>query len=159
MYSELKRTCKICNYTKCLSSFYSEGRDSRKGHRCKECILKRCKAVYSENKEAIKAQRKQYRDNNPEKMRDARYKADFNISLAEYNEMVAQQSNKCAICEQYETTFNRVGSVMKLAVDHNHTTGVVRGLLCKRCNITIGTVEEDTELLNKMVNYINKFKK
>lgn len=47
-------------------------------------------------------------------------------------------------------------TVFSLAVDHSHKTGRVRGLLCKRCNLTIGAAEDDIALLGKMIAYLEE---
>jgi hypothetical protein len=60
----------------------------------------------------------------------------------------------CAICQQPETALSRNGAVPPLAVDHNHTTDDVRGLLCMRCNLLLGMIEKDYDRVEKMLEYI-----
>ena len=73
----------------------------------------------------------------------------YNMTLKEYDEMFEEQDGVCYICGLPEN-FQRLG------VDHNHKTGKIRKLLCNRCNRTIGYVEEDTELLKCMIQYIER---
>lgn len=78
------------------------------------------------------------------------------ITLAQYHEMLDAQEEKCAICQQPETSLDRSGSLKNLAVDHCHTSGKVRGLLCSRCNTTLGRIEESPQLLRAMFDYLHK---
>jgi hypothetical protein len=85
-----------------------------------------------------------YTRRHPEKRKDQRLKKMFGISLEQYNEMLAAQGNLCVIC----------GSETKLVVDHCHTTGKVRGLLCQLCNSVIGMAREDIGVLKKAIKYL-----
>jgi hypothetical protein len=72
-------------------------------------------------------------------------------------QMRAAQNNVCAICQRPETKIDhRLGVVKNLAVDHCHSTGRVRALLCSRCNVTIGQIEESIPLLRAMIVYLEK---
>lgn len=90
------------------------------------------------------------------KAKDFQYdlKKHYGLSLAQYNEMYLLQGGKCAICSQPEASFKR-----KLHVDHNHSTGQVRGLLCTQCNPGIGYFQESIERLEMALTYLKKFKK
>jgi hypothetical protein len=72
--------------------------------------------------------------------------------IEEYNELLAQQKGKCAICGSHESVLAR-----RLAVDHSHKTGEVRGLLCFRCNASIGKFEDNIELLEKAIVYLRRY--
>lgn len=80
----------------------------------------------------------------------------FRIRLAEYNVILNKQNGLCAICNQKETSKDKFGTRM-LAVDHNHKTGKVRGLLCYRCNTGIGRFNDDIKLLKNSINYLKKY--
>lgn len=66
----------------------------------------------------------------------------FGITLEYYNELLEAQSGCCALCKLPEKVKTRNGQVRRLAVDHDHKTGRIRGLLCFRCNIALGHLEE-----------------
>lgn len=68
--------------------------------------------------------------------------------------MLAGQQGVCAICEKPETTRGRGGATRRLAVDHDHRTGVVRQLLCHRCNLVTWAVEENPALLDAVRAYL-----
>lgn len=79
----------------------------------------------------------------------------YGLTVDEFEELLAAQDGKCAICRQEETAHHaKTGNVRQLAVDHCHTTGKIRGLLCYRCNATLGRVDESADLLRAMVDYL-----
>ena len=69
--------------------------------------------------------------------RDLYYKKTYGISLEDYERMLIDQGGKCAICGSLDPRAKRE----HFAVDHCHTTGKVRGLLCIPCNTAIGQYE------------------
>jgi len=83
----------------------------------------------------------------------------FGITNGEYDDMVLAQDNTCACCRNPETkTFKRDGRIAHLAVDHDHKTGRVRELLCNRCNVVLGFVDDDISLLQAMIDYLIKWR-
>lgn len=77
----------------------------------------------------------------------------FGLLKAEYVQLLENQEGVCAICRQPETA-TRGGQVKMLAVDHDHRSGEVRGLLCQRCNIGLGQFQDDPELLEAAFSYM-----
>lgn len=78
----------------------------------------------------------------------------YGITNKEYIEMSEKQNHCCAICNKPETTENIKGIISSLAVDHCHTTGKVRGLLCGNCNKGIGLFKDDISNLQKAIEYL-----
>ena len=70
-----------------------------------------------------------------------------------YEKKFEEQHGVCAICKKFETEKFR-GKVVRLAVDHNHTTGQLRGLLCAACNRAIGLMKEDPQRLEAAARYL-----
>ncbi len=94
-------------------------------------------------------------DNFKESRRNYDYKKYYGITLKEYDDLVLKQNGLCAICGSKETlTFK--GKIKRLSVDHNHTTKRVRELLCDSCNKCIGLVNENIDVLARMVSYLKK---
>lgn len=81
----------------------------------------------------------------------------YGLTLAGYISMLREQANRCAICGQHETGRRPSGKRKHLAVDHDHETGVVRALLCSRCNMTIGRMDENPALLRAAADYLDTF--
>lgn len=72
----------------------------------------------------------------------------YGITLQEYETLLEAQGGVCAICGKECVTFEN------LAVDHDHATGAVRGLLCNNCNHGIGKFKDDPALLKAAADYV-----
>ena len=83
--------------------------------------------------------------------RDKVLRATFGITLEDYDNKLEEQNNSCAICGRK----HRLETQRSLAVDHCHTTGLVRGLLCMNCNTAIGHFRDDKTLLQKAIDYLS----
>ena len=122
------------------------------GH-CKEC---RRQYERADPARALRRQ-KRWRERNPEKERARQLRCDlkraYGLTVDQYNRMLAEQGGVCALCRAPETT-PRKGTVMRLAVDHDHVTGIIRGLLCNRCNRVIGMFKDSTDLAGAAVIYL-----
>lgn len=82
----------------------------------------------------------------------------YNITEAEYNTLHTMQNGVCAICKKAETALDSKGNKRKqLAIDHDHKTNIVRGLLCTRCNLGIGFLCDNTEFLKSAATYLEIF--
>jgi hypothetical protein len=92
-----------------------------------------------------------YYKNNKEKHQNWCLQNSFGISLQEYNKMFENQKGCCAICNQHQIYFKK-----RLHVDHNHTTGSNRQLLCSQCNIMVGMAHEDLNVLQSAIDYLRK---
>jgi hypothetical protein len=80
------------------------------------------------------------------------------VTEADYERMLEEQGGVCAICEQPETViWKRSGKPKALSIDHNHTTGQVRALLCHACNSALGSFREDPELLTRAIDYLARY--
>ena len=73
----------------------------------------------------------------------------YRLSLADYSLLFESQHGGCAIC-------NTPPTLKRLAVDHDHTTGYLRGLLCSRCNLGIGRFEDNTTLFRNAILYLEQ---
>jgi len=80
----------------------------------------------------------------------------FGSTIEEYEALMLEQDNYCAICHEPEKQILN-GKIKRLAIDHCHTTGKVRGLLCQRCNTGIGRFDDNVVLLKQAIQYLEKF--
>lgn len=113
----------------------------------------------AEHPEKIKAKREEekrrflhdpeYRKQRQASKRNYKLKRKYGINQAQYDEMFERQSGVCAICGKPQI------SGKKLAIDHNHKTGQVRGLLCRKCNLSIGHLNDDAGLFYKAAQYLS----
>jgi hypothetical protein len=80
-----------------------------------------------------------------------------NVDMNEvtYNQLRESQDFKCAICNTHESDFSRN---QQLVVDHCHSTGRIRGLLCYRCNLGLGNFQDSLDMLLKAVEYLKEDK-
>lgn len=85
----------------------------------------------------------------------AQRKIVYGLSASEYQILVDEQNNRCAICSRPESATRR-GKVRTLCVDHNHKTRVIRGLLCNRCNTALGLVNDSSTTLKRAAEYLGK---
>ena len=131
------KTCRQCLMNKPVEEFqpkvYASGRRGWR-HICTACKNEngRRENLIPERNEARRA---------------AKLKHRYNISIAEYDELAAYQDHVCAICLEVCNTGQ------PLSVDHCHETNMVRGLLCRRCNVAVGTLKS-VELLERAIEYL-----
>ena len=133
------KLCKRCLTEKSKSEFY---KDSAKKDKlttyCKICC-KSLESTYHKKNPVKKANRKR---------KDMISKSGLPITMDEYNHMLHTQGNKCGICDlEMKTPY----------IDHNHTTGVIRMLLCNNCNTLLGMAKEDHHILKNAIEYLRKF--
>jgi hypothetical protein len=76
----------------------------------------------------------------------------YGVSKEQWQETFAIQEGKCAICGTHQSEIKKT-----LDTDHDHVTGKFRGLLCSRCNMKLGTLE-DSAFVEKATVYLNKSK-
>ncbi len=86
-------------------------------------------------------------------LRDRMLKIKYGISVNQYEAMVSSQNNRCAICESGSKNGKR------LNIDHDHSSGKVRQLLCHQCNSILGYAGENILVLYKAADYIEKHRR
>ena len=91
-------------------------------------------------------------------LKDAYYFRTYGISITNYEEMVLNQDGKCLICDTDGILRAASQKSTPLVVDHCHTTGAVRGLLCHTCNSALGQFNDSTEILSKAIRYLETAK-
>ena len=114
--------------------------------------LKEFRKSKTYNKTQKKWQVKDYAEN-PEKYHGYSIKRNYGITQEEYKELLEEQQYKCTICGTHQSELSR-----RLAVDHCHETGKVRGLLCRPCNVSLGLLKENEQIMTNMIEYVRQFK-
>lgn len=110
--------------------------------------------VEGEDEQTFKARRaRAYR--HVHKGRDRKYqvKVLYGLSPEQVDELYVRQQGACAICGQSEKNLIR-GRILRLAIDHCHSTGAVRGLLCHQCNTGLGNFRDNPALLQRAIEYL-----
>lgn len=111
------------------------------GHKTYENRCKSCKRAHYKKKMGIRVEKVKYKS----VVDKSRLRKEYNISLEELKILEINQNFSCAICKLDN---------QKLCIDHCHTTGKVRGLLCGSCNRGIGLLKENISTLNNAVRYL-----
>ncbi len=134
---------------KCCTSIENKGWKKKNALKCKEDNAK----WYLKNTDKHKQKRDVYWASKKDRMKDWRLQKTYKINISEYDALLNKQNMCCAICERHQTEFQR-----RLAVDHDHETGEIRGLLCHSCNTGIGSLKDDYRMLDKASQYLKRSK-
>lgn len=143
--ASITKTCSKCGIAKPGTEFYRwcYGTDGLRSH-CKACVDPQIAAAKSKD---------------PAKYAEMRWKIElknkYGISIEEYDRMYDSQSGRCAICG--DSMLRKGGGNQRCAhVDHCHATNRVRGLLCFRCNIGLGSFRDRCDLLRSATDYLTR---
>lgn len=143
------KICNKCQIKQNVKNFnFRAGCKLRRGD-CKKCASSYNKANYQKKRGKLLSQVKDYQLKNPDKQLAVILKK-YKISLETYTSMLDGQNGKCKICG--------IKPEKRLAVDHCHTTGKVRAMLCAHCNLAVGNVKEDPIIAANLLEYIKQFK-
>ena len=114
---------------------------------------------YLKNRERLLAVAKEKsrvrRAEQPDKVRNEKLRGHYGISLLQYSDLLAAQHGVCAVCHEPETE-TRHGKVRQMCVDHNHTTGQIRGLICSHCNLAIGYLHDSPARALAIASYLER---
>jgi len=151
-----EKRCRRCGEVKAADQFYPSRGVKRTNDglntNCKDCT----KAVAMEwhsagkrDKEKTRLSRQSYYQLNADRLRGYDLARKYGITQVEYDEMLAEQGGKCAICGSAQSGKRR------FHVDHDHETDMVRGLLCSKCNTGLGLFGDDPRRLNDAIAYLD----
>lgn len=140
------KTCIKCRKERPEEDFYLHRKTgSWRIGKCKDCTV---------------AESVQWRRDNPERANRTRrmgeLKRKYGITSEEYENLEKAQNGVCAICGKPQNV--KYGRSPFLCVDHDHTTGKIRGLLCYPCNLVVGNCLEDSRILEKTMIYLKTHK-
>lgn len=134
-----ERICTFCQLKQPIGSFINAG--TRLDYKCLECNKRLSASWYQGNKGRARDQMIRWR---------------FGITGDTYRAMLADQGGTCAICGTLpdpSAAYNK----RTLAVDHNHGTGAVRGLLCPNCNNGLGCFRDNISVMEKAIAYLRRY--
>jgi hypothetical protein len=126
----------------------------------KEWAREHARAKRSENPELhrqrVKASRAKAISSDPNFYKKKDLARFYGVTFEWYQETLVKQNYSCAICKKHQDqNTTRQGKPLALAVDHCHSTGVVRGLLCNNCNREIGMLQHDIAIIQAAQAYLN----
>lgn len=140
----LTKKCSMCKQEKTIDMF---GTWEHKEVVKPKCRCRKCEA------NANKMWRESHPEEQKERTRSSVLKRKYGITDDIYNKMLMLQDSKCAICgKTYGYIAN--GVECRLGIDHDHSDGSIRGLLCASCNIGIGNFYHNKKLLETAIIYI-----
>lgn len=142
----MMKVCGGCKTEKSVTEFWMDRARGRPKSHCKVCTVASTKAWTTRNPNY---ERERYQKIKPE-TRERHLVRKYGITLDAYNAMLAAQNGECAICHTTPDT-QRYGV---FHVDHCHTTGQVRGLLCRGCNHVLGHLKDDPDALRSAIAYL-----
>lgn len=160
------KTCLDCKQEKPVNEFHKcKVKSDGLYPYCKPCRKIRQQEEYYKNKKKYAERSKKYRaknqdkirlkeaarERNPEVSRRYQLKRRFGITPEQYQELLDKQDGNCAVCGKHHSEFNK-----RLAVDHDHITSEIRGLLCFTCNHRVVGRHRDPELLQRAANYLRE---
>lgn len=155
-FSDGKKWCGKCLSILSLESFRSYRRKDKDQYAsyCTPCERKAQKERWRRDPEKSREKRRKYqqRPNRKAIKRKADLKKAYGITPEQYDAMNRSQGGACAICKNLPNANG--GDKGRLHVDHCHTTGKVRGLLCNNCNNGLGRFRDSSELLTSAAAYI-----
>lgn len=157
----LKR-CSKCGVEKPLSEFYLQKDTTndmlapRPFSQCKPCQCARVTRYRTAHLEQVKARRSKHwyevERLGPRKYRDSTYRRRYNSTLMAYDLLLQAQDGRCAVCGCLW-----VEGMDMFAFDHDHATGLCRGVLCAACNGGLGCFRDNPELLRKAAMYLRRW--
>lgn len=131
-----KRKCKVCKKEKYIEEFYPR-KGGYRTHSCKDCLK-----IKQKSYEIDKTFLSQYH-------KERNLKVKYNITAEEYKRILKDQNGKCAICGTSQEDLR-----ISLAVDHDHKTGKIRGLLCNSCNQGLGYFKDNQSNIENALYYL-----
>ena len=152
METKLK-ICKYCTEEKVEELFVPNGTSKRTGETLRKNICKKCRnkkrdlARKNNKSEARKLSdiKRWNKANSGDKGKNKKLKLNYGICLEDFNTMLMEQNYLCKICKN---------KMNKPCVDHSHSTGKVRGLLCSECNTALGLFKENVDILEEAILYV-----
>lgn len=121
-----------------------EAKRTKNGHYAK---------YYAANRDKEKARCALYRAQDKDRAKDKDLRKAFGITINDYKSLIEHQNYQCKVCE----TDLRLLRSSEVQVDHCHTSGVVRGILCGACNRALGHLKDNPRLARKLAEYSAEF--
>jgi len=135
------KKCTKCGVEKPLSEFHKNR--STKDKYCSLCKPCNNQHAAAWNKKEVQKRKIIVQKNN--------YKKRYGLLIEQKQELIDKQKGLCAICS------NELKDTHDVCVDHDHKTGLVRGILCRKCNLGIGHLRDSLEIMKSALRYLKKY--
>jgi hypothetical protein len=154
----LVKNCKKCKISQPLENFNKSLRHKYgKNIYCKTCVNKNTRLYYAKTVDKRKEYSQKYekerrdrpKDHNTKK-KNSRMFLIYGITDVDYKEMLMNQGGVCKVCKGPPNVLGQ----KRMAIDHNHKTGEVRGLICMICNVMLGHAKDSIQILTSAIEYL-----
>lgn len=150
------KTCSRCKTEKPIKQFH-QSKSTKDGlyplcNVCSQAAKAKTRKAKPTSLSASKTYKTRYKSKNPQRQKEyerRRGLAKFGLTIEDYYRLLDTQNNCCAICKKHEDCFK-----VALAVDHDHITNKIRGLLCSSCNTALGLLNDSIPLLKASISYL-----
>ena len=132
----MSKVCKVCRIEKNISDFYTGRND------CKDCRNSAARRIRIDEPERYA----RYKKRANEYRKESRY----GITQEDFNNMLVEQNNVCKICS------NEFKSTKDTHIDHCHKSDIVRGLLCNNCNMSLGQFNDNIDIMDNAIKYLQR---
>lgn len=134
------KRCPKCGETKSRTEF-GVRRNGHSRSACKPCESAQFAATYHRDKDKAALS-----------YRRSHLKRRYGVTVEQYDALLIEQAGRCKLCGAEECGAGR----KYLCVDHDHTTGAIRGLLCNSCNRALGALRDDPDLIDRAAEYVRR---
>lgn len=159
--------CTTCGARKAIDEF-SIRENGQRRKQCKACRQSKVSVWHRSNADKMLAYHRTWSATNPERVREYRKRMQekdpllnrtkalrrYGLTLEDYENILSAQGGVCAACGEPELVATYRGKPRPLAIDHDHATGHIRGLLCSSCNVALGYARECPKRLRALAVYI-----
>lgn len=135
----IQKICKRCKIEKPIFEF-AKGRSNGSHAWCKPCMSE-YQVTYKQKK-------------GKEYFKNYNFMAKYGITLEEANKLLLDQNNACALCEKEVQLLPGFSNAAH--IDHCHSSGKIRGILCGNCNTALGKLGDSIESINKVLKYLEQ---
>lgn len=151
------RRCCLCKHEGPSTDFYQKGQTRlgrpRYDSFCKSCRGRKTKEYVAAHKEVVGERKKAwYAARGRYAHRDGSYRRTYNSTVLAYDVQFAIQNGKCALCLRSPQAGERC-----FAFDHDHATGLTRGVLCSACNGGLGCFRDRIDVLQRAIAYLQRW--
>jgi hypothetical protein len=149
-----QKICKRCGHYQDIERFYFRSNKSGRRSICKDCNKKSEIKRLPQKVQSWRLRRSKNPSFFSQREHESSLKTRYGIDKKEYIRLLKLQEYVCAVCLQPETKVIR-GKIARLSVDHCHKNGSIRGILCSSCNVFIGLLREDENIMTRAISYLN----
>lgn len=150
-----KKKCPKCKIVKDVATEFGRNKNEKKGIAifCKSCFNRlnlESKKRNNPNYSTRRGRKPKTEEEKAKNKKDGKRLSKFKITPEEYELMLFKQNKSCKICK------SEFGQHKRIYIDHCHSQGHVRGLLCINCNLALGHIKDNVTTLKKMITYLSK---